>query len=101
MNNNDHGGMEYDEFEQLLIAALQIFDQIGPEEYSHFKQIEKKIKSLPQEKIDDINNIAKEIGPKLAIKFDKNGDGVLSFDEFKLVGKYLREEYQKKLSYYK
>eukprot|EP01084_Bolivina_argentea_P006813 12876_1 len=97
VNNNDHGGIEYDEFEMILTSALQIFDQIEPGQPPLWDVVQKKLKGMTAEKMEELNEIAKEVVPKIAMKFDKNGDGVISFEEFKLVGKYLKEEFIKKL----
>mmetsp|Transcript_41364 Transcript_41364/g.66535 ORF Transcript_41364/g.66535 Transcript_41364/m.66535 type:complete len:187 (+) Transcript_41364:475-1035(+) len=53
-----------------------------------------------RDNIDQIQATLDIIAPQLAVQFDKDGDGVFSWDEFKELGKYLKDEYTKITSGY-
>eukprot|EP01084_Bolivina_argentea_P167293 290373_1 len=116
LNENDHNSMEYDEFCALLFIALEIYDKM---QIGHSRQISQSmvemnnilsdkykrtkrdsLSELTEEELNTRGNIQQlqktldEIGPKLAVQFDKDGDGVFSWDEFKEFGAYLANEYQ-------
>eukprot|EP00483_Globobulimina_turgida_P002632 UN02636 len=99
INENEHHGMEYPEFEQLLIATQQIFDNIrGSCCDVDIGKIQRKIIAQTPQKMEQIKNMVKETGPKLAVKFDKDGDGIFSYNEFKEIAEYIKQEYNKKCS---
>ena len=45
--------------------------------------------------IEKLQNIVDTIAPQLAVQFDKDGDGVFDWEEFKSMGAYLKSEYEK------
>ena len=122
-NGEPHGCMEYEEFRTIIRISLEIYDkmqtgygrQISNDLASHSNQIElaKKGDKFRNQRGDSlqhmtstelnaitsdsetIEELLNEIAPKLAVQFDKDGDGVFSWDEFKDLALYLVNEYEK------
>lgn len=126
INVNAHSCMEYDEFCALLFISLEIYDKIqmgtsrqlsSQLSMNETVDIELKYKrkhapnrdhlgEMSRSELNDRSNMEQlqqtldEIAPKLAVQFDKDGDGVFSWDEFKELGVYLVNEYKKITSGY-
>mmetsp|Transcript_57498 Transcript_57498/g.95534 ORF Transcript_57498/g.95534 Transcript_57498/m.95534 type:complete len:173 (-) Transcript_57498:58-576(-) len=122
LNNNPIECVEYDEFYSLLLVSLEILDKIHDRTtsetpsyamndddvelgHSHSLQMQKTRKK------DILNGVSKRelnkrgnvqqlqetldvMAPKLAAAFDRDGDGVFVYQEFKELGDYLRNEYE-------
>ena len=97
-NANDHGGLEISEFEELVFAAIQIFACMEDQPRLTDETLAQKLRHQTEEQYSETQEKAKEQAIKLALEFDKNGDGVFCLKEFtSFAEKYLKEEYIKRL----
>jgi len=81
-NKNEDDVLDRGEFDALLFAALQIF----------CKERDPEMPPPTREAMDPfIERLRNELAPRV----DTNGDGVISFEEFKTFGEYLKKEYEK------
>ncbi|ETO19751.1 hypothetical protein RFI_17479 [Reticulomyxa filosa] len=125
-NGDDDDVLDKDEFDQLLFTALQIFCQNTNRKTSlqsdyvfesKKKQMEiqifkndnnnndKKKAKDPQVKPpsrDSMEPFIEKLRSELVPRIGVNGTGAISYEEFKLFGTYLKQEYAKieKFSYY-
>eukprot|EP00483_Globobulimina_turgida_P004603 UN04612 len=91
--------MEYSEFEQLLTTAYQIFEHIKTSVFDvDICKFQKSIAAhtlTPPRKMLQIEKMAKKNASTLAVQFDKDGDGVISYQEFQAIAEYIKEEFEK------
>jgi len=81
-NKNEDDVIDRGEFDRLLFSALQIF----------CKERDPDMPSPTRETLDPfIEKLRNELAPRI----DTDGDGVISFEEFKTFGEYLKQEYSK------
>mmetsp|Transcript_8324 Transcript_8324/g.12942 ORF Transcript_8324/g.12942 Transcript_8324/m.12942 type:complete len:134 (+) Transcript_8324:50-451(+) len=81
-NKNEDEVLDRTEFDTLLFTALQIF-------------CKERDPDLPPPTREAMDPFIEKLRNELAPKIDTDGDGVISFDEFKSFGGYLRQEYEK------
>ncbi|ETO10026.1 hypothetical protein RFI_27350 [Reticulomyxa filosa] len=81
-NKNDDDVLDRNEFDKLLFTALQIFCQ-------------ERDPDNPPPSREAMEPFVEKLRNELAPRVDTNGDGVISFEEFKTFGEYLKKEYEK------
>ena len=81
-NKNEDDVLDRAEFDRLLFTALQIF-------------CKERDPDMPPPTRDAMDPFIEKLRNELAPRVDTDGDGVISFDEFKTFGEYLKKEYEK------
>jgi len=81
-NKNEDDVLDRAEFDRLLFTALQIF-------------CKERDPDMPPPTRDAMDPFIEKLRNELAPRIDTDGDGVISFDEFKTFGEYLKKEYEK------
>jgi len=74
--------LDQDEFKNIIYHALMIFVQ----------QREDGAAAAPKEEVEPmIQNLVNDIGSQI----DKNADNTIDYEEFKILGSYLKKEFQR------
>eukprot|EP01084_Bolivina_argentea_P147114 257430_1 len=81
-NKNEDDVLDRAEFDRLLFTALQIF-------------CKERDPDMPPPTRDAMDPFIEKLRNELAPRVDTDGDGVISFEEFKTFGEYLKKEYEK------
>jgi len=81
-NKNEEDVLDRSDFDHLLFCALQIF-------------CKERDPNLPSPTRATLDPFVAKLRSELAPRIDRDGDGVISFDEFKSFGEYLKQEYRK------
>lgn len=81
-NKNEDDVLDRGEFDRLLFSALQIF-------------CKERDPDMPPPTREVLEPFIEKLRTELAPRIDTDGDGVISFEEFKSFGEYLKREYNK------
>jgi len=81
-NKNEDDVLDRAEFDRLLFIALQIF-------------CKERDPNAPPPTREAMDPFIEKLRNELAPRIDTDGNGVISFDEFKTFGEYLKREYRK------
>jgi hypothetical protein len=81
-NKNEDEYLDRGEFDRLLFSALQIF-------------CKERDPDMPPPTRDSLEPFIVRLREELAPRIDIDNDGVISFNEFKSFGEYLKKEYRK------
>mmetsp|Transcript_33801 Transcript_33801/g.41638 ORF Transcript_33801/g.41638 Transcript_33801/m.41638 type:complete len:150 (-) Transcript_33801:32-481(-) len=81
-NKNDDEVLDRSEFDRLLFTALQLFCQ-------------KRDPEMAPPTRESMDPFIEKLRNELAPRVDTDGDGVISFDEFKIFAQYLKKEFNK------
>jgi len=81
-NKNEDDVLDRAEFDRLLFSALQVF-------------CKERDPNMPPPTRESMEPFIEKLRNELAPRIDTDGDGVISFNEFKTFGEYLKKEYNK------
>jgi len=81
-NKHEDDVLDRGQFDRLLSSALQIF-------------CKERDPDMPPPTHENLQPFVEKLRSELAPRIDVDGDGVISFDEFKSFGEYLKTEYRK------
>jgi len=81
-NKNEDDVLDRSDFDHLLFCALQIF-------------CKERDPNMPPPSRSTLEPFIEKLRNELAPRIDRDGDGVISFEEFRSFGEYLKQEYRK------
>jgi len=81
-NKREEDVLDRSNFDHLLFCALQIF-------------CKEREPNMPPPSRATLEPFIEKLRNELAPRIDRDGDGVISFDEFRSFGEYLKQEYRK------
>jgi len=81
-HKNEDDVLDRSDFDHLLFCALQVF-------------CKERDPNMPPPTRETLDPFVEKLRNELAPRIDRDGDGIISFEEFKSFGEYLKQEYRK------